>query len=134
MNAKKIYNVLNSRNFARWFEFEFVPSLQKGSGFSSKIKREIESFFEPQEQHVKALTREEVARLTVPTQGKFVRFGPVSQVYVAAMPLNAEAREHQNEIAEECKEMADRLHLPVIYSEELLEGGNKRIAFHPKDF
>jgi hypothetical protein len=130
MNSKRIYNVLNSQDFAHWYENEFIPATQNGNGFSSKIKREIESFFDDKEV-AKALTREELARLTVPTQGKFVRFGPVSQVCVMAAPLNAEARTYQNEIADECKEMADRLHLQVVYVEEHFHGGSKRIAFLP---
>jgi hypothetical protein len=67
----------------------------------------------------------------IPTSGRFVRFGPVSQVNVQASPLYAETRDNPAECARECQEIANAHGLPVAFSCETMQG-TFRHTFRPE--
>ena len=119
LSAEDIYSVLATDHFYNWYKNDFQDSILAGQNFSVTLKKEIEELFKLEGPEPKTLTREELARLNVPKQGKYVRFTSVSQAGINAIPLNWEAAQYPNQIIQECRDMANKCNIPVVFSQEV---------------
>lgn len=118
LSAKDIYNVLATDHFYNWYKNDFQDSILAGQNFSVTLQKEIEELFKLEGPEPRTLTREELARINLPKDGKYVRFISVTQVGINAIPLNWEAAQYPNQMIAECKEIAKKYNLPVLFSQE----------------
>ena len=135
LSAHDIYNILVTESFFDWYKNDFQDSILAGQNFSVTLKKEIEELFNLEDSKPNVLTRKELlARLLVPTQGKYVRFSSVTQNGIYASPLNWEAAQYPNQMIQECKDMVKKYNLSVFFSQEVntVEGMHTiRKEFHP---
>lgn len=67
--------------------------------------------------------------MNVPTQTETLKLGPVSQVNIQAMPLNAEAYDYPVLMITECQFIANHYKLPVVFTDKQSE----RYTFFPQN-